>query len=52
MNDMTQVIQPKSDQINADDLIAGPITVKITDVKIQGGTEQPVSIHIEGTPKV
>lgn len=48
MNDMTQVIVPKSDQINADDLIAGPRTIRITGVTIRPGTEQPVSIHFDG----
>ena len=46
-NDMGAVIVPKSDQLNADDLIAGPITVKITGVTIKPG-EQPISIHYEG----
>jgi hypothetical protein len=48
MNDMTAVIVPKSDQINADDLIAGPRTITISDIDIRPGTEQPVSIHFEG----
>ncbi len=48
MNDMTKAITPKSDQLNSDDLIAGPITIKIADVTIRGGQEQPVSIHYEG----
>ena len=48
MNDMTSAIIPKSDQLNSDDLIAGPITITITDVTIRGGQEQPVSIHFEG----
>lgn len=48
MNDMTQAIVPKSDQLNSDDLIAGPITITITEVTIRGGQEQPVSIHYEG----
>lgn len=48
MSDMKQVIIPKSDQLNADDLIAGPITVTITSVAIRPGTEQPISIHYEG----
>lgn len=51
MNDMTQVIVPRSDQINADDLLAGPISVKIREVKVKAGQEQPVSIFIEGTDK-
>lgn len=51
MNDMSFVIAPKSDQINADDLIAGPMTITITDVQIRGGQEQPVSIGFEGSDK-
>ncbi len=47
MNDMSVAIIPKSDQLNADDLIAGPITIKVTEVTIRAG-EQPVSIHYEG----
>jgi len=48
MNDMASAIIPKSDQLNADDLLAGPITIKITGVTVKGGQEQPVSIHFEG----
>jgi hypothetical protein len=51
MNDMSQVIIPKSDQLNADDMISGPMTVTIRDVKITPGSEQPVSIVLEGTDK-
>lgn len=47
-NDMKSVIIPKSDQLNSDDLITGPITVKVTDVSIRGGQEQPISVHYEG----
>ena len=48
MNDMTAVIVPKSDQLNSDDLIAGPRTIRIRDVAIRPGTEQPVSIFYDG----
>ena len=48
MSDMSAVIIPKSDQLNADDLIAGPMTIKITQVTIRGGQEQPISISFEG----
>ena len=48
MTDMTPTIVPKSDQLNSDDLIAGPMTIKVTEVTIRGGQEQPVSIHFEG----
>lgn len=51
MNDMTSVIVPKSDQINADDFIAGPQTFTIREVRIRGGEEQPVNILLEGSDK-
>jgi len=52
MSDMSQVIQPKSDQINADDLIGGPMTVTIECVNINARDEQPVSIKLKGMTKV
>ena len=52
MMDMSQVIIPKSDQVNADDLIAGPMTVTIDAVSVNPGTEQPVSIRLKGMTKV
>ena len=48
MSDMGSVIVPKSDQLNADDLIAGPMTVKITGVVIRAGQEQPISVSFDG----
>lgn len=50
--DMNQVIQPKSDQINADDLIAGPMTVTIDTINIDPRNEQPISIALSGMKKV
>ena len=52
MSNMAAVIAPKSDQINADDLIAGEMTITITGVTVTGGTEQPVSISFSGSSKV
>jgi hypothetical protein len=49
---MAAVIVPKSDQINADDLIAGPRTITIASAKVTPGTEQPVSLGIVGDCKV
>lgn len=46
--DMTVTIIPKSDQLNADDLIAGPRTIAITRVAISPGAEQPVDVHFDG----
>lgn len=45
--DISKTIEPRSDQLNADDLVAGPITVKIINVT-KGTPEQPVNIHLEG----
>lgn len=51
MNDMNQVIQPKSDQVNADDFIGGPKTFTIEAVAITPGTEQPVQIKLANEPR-
>lgn len=48
MSDMTQTIVPKSDQLNSDDLIAGPRTIRITKVAVDMGGEQPASVYFEG----
>lgn len=42
---LTASIAAKSDQLNADDLLAGPITVRITSAKT-GSPEQPVNIGL------
>jgi hypothetical protein len=47
-DDMRAVIIPKSDQLNADTLITGPITVRISAIKVRSGTEQPVAISFDG----
>lgn len=47
--DMSGVIVPKSDQINADDFVAGPRSYKIKSVAISPGSEQPVTIELEGS---
>ena len=46
-NWIAKSIVPKSDQLNAEDLLSGPITVTVTDVK-QGTAEQPIAIIIDG----
>lgn len=43
---LNSTIIPKSDQLNSDDLIAGPLTIKITNV-LPGSKEQPISITYE-----
>jgi len=52
MNDavnMAAHVAPKSDQLNADDLISGPRTITITRVRANGSNaDQPVAIHFDG----
>lgn len=47
--DLTESIAPKSDQLNADDLISGPVTVTIAEVA-KGTPEQPVDVHLVEFP--
>ena len=47
--DLTASIAPKSDQLNADDLISGPVTVTISEVRA-GTAEQPVDVHLVEFP--
>lgn len=47
--DLTKSTEPKSDQQNFDDYIAGPKTVTITEVK-SGTPDQPVEIHLAEFP--
>jgi len=48
MSDMTATILPKSDQLSADDLIGGKtLTIKILDVAISPGKEQPVTVSYD-----
>ena len=49
--DISATVAPKSDQLNADDLIVGPRTILITAVKARASTgqgDQPVAVHFEG----
>ncbi|MDB5848205.1 MAG: hypothetical protein JWP29_1957 [Rhodoferax sp.] len=44
---MLSTIMPKSDQLNADELIGGPRTITVTKVSLLS-EEQPVAVHFEG----
>ena len=49
MTDLSKTIEAKSDQLNADDLMAGPRTIEITKVSAnQSSSEQPISISYKG----
>lgn len=47
MTDLSQTIAPKSDQLNADDLIGRTMTIRVSKVSKADG-DQPVSINFEG----
>lgn len=47
--DLTESITPRSDQLNAEDLLAGPRTVTVENVT-KGSSEQPVNIHLVEFP--
>jgi hypothetical protein len=47
--DITSTTEPKSDQQNYDDYIAGPKTVTVSEVR-KGSAEQPVEIHLAEFP--
>lgn len=45
---LAKTIEPKSDQLNADDLVTGPLTVTVLEVKRGPGKDQPVEIVVDG----
>lgn len=49
MTDLTKHVAPKTDQLNADDLLGGKTkTILITGVKEMASKEQPIAISYEG----
>lgn len=48
MIDMAKTVVPKSDQLNADDLIAGPRTIVVTGIRGLDNAEQPIAISFDG----
>ena len=48
MTNIMATIAPKSDQLNADDLIGRELTIKVARVSLCGEPDQPVAIHYEG----
>ena len=49
--DISDTLAPKSDQLDAVDLLGGPQTFTITDVT-KGNAEQPVNVHLAEFPRV
>ncbi len=48
MTNLLATIAPKSDQLNADDLIGRSITIKVAKVSLCGEPDQPIAIHFDG----
>lgn len=48
MIDISQTTAPRSDQLNADDLISGPRTITVTRVSKMKEPDQPIAIYFEG----
>lgn len=48
VTNLSPTIIPKSDQLNADQLLGGPMTIKVTEVSVSESPDQPVIIHYEG----
>ena len=48
MTDLLPTIIPKSDQLNADDLIGRSLTITVEKVALSGAADQPIVIHYEG----
>lgn len=41
----------KSDQINAADLLGGPLVCQINDIQMTGSADQPISIYVDAHPQ-
>ena len=52
MMDLTDLIQPKSDQWNADDFVSGPRTFTIEGVRVDPSADQKISMALVGSNKV
>ena len=48
ISNLSDTIIPKSDQLNAEQLLGGPITIRVTGVSRGGDEKQPIIVHYEG----
>ena len=48
--DIADTVAPKSDQMNAEDLLSGERTFTVTEVRVLDSPEQPVSIYLAEFP--
>lgn len=47
ISNLSDTIVPKSDQLNSEQLLSGPMTITVTSVK-RGDSEQPIAVHYLG----
>lgn len=47
IEDLRPTIVPKSDQLNSEQLLAGPMTVTVTEVRVGSSDEQPITVHYQ-----
>lgn len=50
VEDLRGTIIPRSDQLNTDQLLGGPLIIKVTEVRVGTSSEQPVSIFHDMDP--
>lgn len=48
VSNLSPTIIPKSDQLNSEQLLGGPITIKVTEINVSESPDQPVIIRYEG----
>ena len=48
IEDLRPTIVPKSDQLNAEQLLGGSMTITVSDVRVSDSGEQPVIVHYAG----
>ena len=48
ISNLSDTIVPKSDQLNADQLLGGSMTITVTEVRRGQSDDQPVIVHYEG----
>lgn len=47
MTDVSKMIEPKSDQLNYDDLLGGALSGTVTRVDVKNTKDQPISVHLD-----
>lgn len=45
ISNLRATIVPKSDQLNFDQMLGGPMTITVTEVRVGSTDEQPISLH-------